>query len=91
MYAQGMRTRTLRVTVGAYSDGTWHVALTTDEYERGVLRDSQLITLTTPTTAQGVRWAVRQAVDHLIALEEERVELGGGAEPGQDVATTRSA
>jgi hypothetical protein len=35
-----MRTSALRVTIGAYSDTTWHVSIIQDLYERGVLVDS---------------------------------------------------
>lgn len=37
-----MRTSALRLSVGAYSDGTWHVSTVVDHYERGVLVHSEV-------------------------------------------------
>lgn len=38
-----MRTSALRVTAGVYEHGGWHVTFIEDTYERGVLKNSELV------------------------------------------------
>lgn len=90
-YRDGMRTQALRVTVGAYSDGAWHVSVIRDIYERGVLVNSQLELGPLHCDAQQLRWKVRGAVDHLMALEEERLEAEQGRTPGPGAPLLASA
>jgi hypothetical protein len=37
-----MRTCAARLTIGAYADSTYHVAVITDTYEAGVLKGSEV-------------------------------------------------
>lgn len=68
-----MRTQALRVTVGAYSDGTWHVAMITDYYERGVLVHSELEELAHPKTREDVRRRVGVLLDVVMQREDDRI------------------
>jgi hypothetical protein len=70
-----MRTQALRVSIGAYSTGAWHVAIIEDHYERGVLINSSIESLSHPETEQQLRWNVSVALDKVIALEKERLAL----------------
>lgn len=72
-YAVHMRTQALRVTVGAYQDGDWHVSLIEDTYERGVLKNSELLYGPIYCTERQVHWQVDRAVTRLIRIERERV------------------
>lgn len=76
-----MRTSALRVTVGAYSDGSWHVAQISDHYERGVLINSTIESLSHPETWEQVKWNVMQALERVRRLELERLEAEGASEP----------
>ena len=68
-----MRTQALRVTVGLYSDGEAHVTLIQDSYERGVLKNSELLLGPVWCSPDRVREVVARQVDYLLALEEARV------------------
>ena len=70
-----MRTQALRVTVGAYSSGSWHVAIIIDHYDRCVLVNSELDSLSHPETEAQLRWNVGLALDRVIAQERERTTL----------------
>lgn len=76
-----MRTSALRVSVGAYSDGTWHVAQIADHYERGVLVNSEIESLSHPETWEQVQWNVRMALDRMRRREQERMATEGAGEP----------
>jgi len=43
VYAVCMRTQALRITVGMYDNGDWHVTYIEDTYIRGVLVNSELL------------------------------------------------
>lgn len=77
-----MRTQALRVSVGAYSDGTWHVATIVDYYERGVLINSQVDTIRHFATMREVRAAVELELDAIERLERDRVMSAAGSGPG---------
>lgn len=68
-----MRTQALRLTIGAYSDGTWHVATIADHYERGVLVHSEIEDLSHPENTQQLEWNVKLALRRLVVREAERV------------------
>ena len=76
-----MRTSALRVTVGAYSDGSWHVAQISDHYERGVLVNSTIESLSHPETWAQVKWNVMQALEDMRHRELERLAAEGASEP----------
>lgn len=76
-----MRTSALRVSVGAYSDGSWHVALISDNYERGVLVNSTIESLSHPETWAQVKWNVMQDLERIRYLEMERLATEGASEP----------
>lgn len=69
-----MKTRALRVTIHAYDDESWMVALVRDTFERGEMVQSDLLS---------VRWGrvdtiqalVAEAVQDLIEVECERLEI----------------
>lgn len=67
-----MRTQALRVTVGAYQTGGWHVTLIKDTYERGVLKNSELVWGPLYCGEDRLRGLVLEAVDHLIETERAR-------------------
>lgn len=68
-----MRTRQLTVTIGAYADGTWHVALIETVYERGRLLGSDVVTRH-HLTRETLRRQVDEAVSRAIRMEAARVE-----------------
>jgi hypothetical protein len=78
-----MRTRALRVTVGAYENHLWHVTLVADSYERGVLVNSELLTaMHAPDHL--VELEVVRALHRLMDIEAERLARdteGAGPEP----------
>lgn len=78
VYALVMRTSALRVSVGAYSSGVWHVALIIDHYERGVLINSEIESLSHPETEAEMRWNVKLALDKIVQMEQERIALPTG-------------
>lgn len=70
-----MRTQALRVTVGAYQTGGFHVTLIKDTYERGVLRNSELVWGPLYCGEDRIQGLVAEAVDHLVETERARVEV----------------
>ena len=78
-----MRTQAIRLSIGAYRDGCWHVAVVEDHYDRGVLIDSTLESLSHPTTEAQLRQQVARALDRIIDRERERVGSGGASDPGR--------
>lgn len=75
-----MRTQTLRLTVGSYSDGHWHVATIADFYERGILMHSEILSLAHANTEEQMRRLVDQAVDRIVASERGRTEKAAAAD-----------
>lgn len=69
-----MRTSALRLSIGAYSDETWHCTVIRDIYERGVMVDSTIDSRSLPTTEAQLRWNVGLALERIIAFEHERIE-----------------
>lgn len=61
------------MTVGAYTDGSWHCSLVEDEYDRGVLRDSAMIAALWGTEAT-IRRHVEEAIDSLMVRERARLD-----------------
>jgi hypothetical protein len=73
-----MRTRALRVTVGAYENHLWHVTLVADSYERGVLVNSELLTaMHAPDHL--VELEMVKALHRLFDIEAERLSRSGGS------------
>lgn len=70
---RNMRTRALRVTVGAYDKDAWHTSIVQDTYDRGVLINSECLDMRWGTLAS-VRSHVQRALDVLITDEIERVQ-----------------
>lgn len=68
-----VKTQALRVTVGAYTPDHWHVTLVMDTYERGVLKNSDLLEALWGTD-QTVSEHMMQALGYLIQMEHERLE-----------------
>jgi hypothetical protein len=82
-----MRTQALRVSVGAYSSGSWHVATIIDYYERGVLVNSEIETLSHPTGEAEMRWNVKLALDEIVKREKARIaQTAGPGDPGDTPA-----
>lgn len=75
LYDVGMRTQALRVSIGAYSSGRWHVAIIEDHYERGVLINSSIESLSHPETEEELRWNIGLALDKVIELERARLSV----------------
>lgn len=69
-----MRTRQLTVSVGAYENGDWHVALTESLYERGALVSSS-VTANRYTTEDQVLLTTTRALQHAMDMERARVDL----------------
>lgn len=82
-----MRTSSLRVTVGAYSDGSWHVAQIHDHYERGVLVNSTIESLRHPDSFDGVRTMVLEELAQIYELELARRGAEGVTEARPAVVT----
>lgn len=70
---RAVKTLSLRVTVGAYSDGTWHCSLVEDSYERGRPLGSEMIAVQWGTEDK-MRRLVERALDALVEREHARVE-----------------
>jgi hypothetical protein len=75
VYAVVMRTSALRVTIGAYSDTTWHVSIIQDIYQRGVLVDSVMWWGPMYCGWDRVVGLVEEAALRLRELELERLKL----------------
>jgi len=86
-----MRTQAIRVSFGAYQDGTWHVATVLDTYDRGVLVNSELQSLSRPDTPDELHWDVEQAVAGLVRAEQQRVAAETAARPRPERGSRRSA
>lgn len=67
------------MSIGAYSDGAWHVAIIRDTYERGVLVNSEIESLSHPEGEAQLRWNTKMAVDKIIRLEAERIQTEAAA------------
>lgn len=81
-----VKTRALRVTVGAYTDGTWHCSLVEDTYERGVPAGSEMVAILWGDEAK-IRQTMERALDALFLAERARVEdLAGAADSSQNAA-----
>lgn len=91
VYAADMRTQALRVSVGAYSDGSWHVAQIIDYYERGVLVNSAIESLHHADSWGAVRAEVDRALERLRELELQRTgpEAGGFTQADGPLASGR--
>lgn len=92
-YALGMRTQALRVTVGAYSSGEWHVGIIIDTYDRGILVNSELDEISHYKFRDEVREAVRRALDRCMQMESERIarEATESAQAAHSVVSKRRA
>jgi hypothetical protein len=66
------------VTVGAYSDGTWHCSLVEDTYERGQPLNSDMVAILWGDETE-IRQAVERALDALVLAERTRIEAEAGA------------
>jgi len=75
VYAVCMRTQALRVTIGAYSDTTWHVSIIKDTYERGVIVDSTMWWGPMYCGWDWVMGLVEEAALHLRELELDRLRV----------------
>jgi hypothetical protein len=75
VYAAGMRTSALRVTIGAYSDTQWHVSIIRDIYERGVIVDSIMWWGPMYCGWDRVVGLMEEAALHLRELELDRMRL----------------
>ena len=67
-----MKTQALRITIGAYAEDQWHVAIVADTYVHGVMADSELVTIRWCTGADVSRLVIR-ALDQLEASELQRL------------------
>jgi hypothetical protein len=86
-----VKTRALRVTVGCYERGGWHVSIIRDVYDRGVLQDSELVIGPIYCTKEQVQGVVDVQLQTLMAWEESRAARAAADGPGQDMAAARAS
>jgi len=60
-----MRTRTLSLQVGAYSDGSYHLAVVQSTYERGRMTTSDVVASRQATRTE-LELAMEKAVQYLV-------------------------
>ena len=86
-----MRTRALRVTIGAYEAGDWHVAAIEDIYDRGVHVDSVMIQGPVYCSSARLLGVVQDLTVELMKHEAARVaEAAGGTRASRQVAASAS-
>ena len=69
-----MRTVQLSITVGGYSDGTWHLSIIKSTYDRGRLEGCRVVAQRVATESM-VLDHLAVAAQHAMDVEHARMEL----------------